>query len=63
MNSFVLIRTKISEKNCIQVGISTGDHYRACNRGGRNMGNGFGGCKSGDGVGNNSGNGGAGNGG
>ena len=32
MNLFVRIRTQISGKNCIQVGISTGDHYRACNR-------------------------------
>jgi len=31
MNLFVWIRTKISEKNCIQVGISTRDQYRACN--------------------------------
>ncbi len=32
MNLLVWIRTKISEKNCIQVGISTRDQYRACNR-------------------------------
>ncbi len=32
MNSCVWIRTKISEKNCFQVGISTRDQYRACNR-------------------------------
>jgi len=32
MNLFVQIRTQISGKNCIQVGILTRDQYRACNR-------------------------------